>query len=80
MEISTECTQLPETCDACQRPAEALYERGNDRLCDSCSALFWTAEVLFDNEVSDEATIIATMAFAAHTRKQWNLKRVMNLR
>jgi len=58
-----------ETCDACQRPAEALFKRGGDRLCSSCKALFWTAEVLFDSEIADEAAIIATMAFAVHTGK-----------
>jgi hypothetical protein len=63
----------PEPCDACCLPAETLFNHGGDRLCESCRALFWTAQVLFDSEVTDEAEIISTLAFAAHTGRLWNL-------
>src|SRR5215213_8257488 len=63
-----------ERCDCCQRLAETLRvyseeteQEGEkpDRLCDSCAAVFWAAEVLLDSGTTDEAEIVSTLAFAA---------------
>jgi hypothetical protein len=63
-----------ERCDCCHRLTESLRVYSNaterksdkpDRLCDSCAAVFWAAEVLLDNEATDETEIVATPAFAA---------------
>jgi hypothetical protein len=54
-----------ERCDACGLPSDSLHELEGDRLCDRCDAVFWTAQVLRKSDVTDEAEIIATLAFAA---------------
>jgi hypothetical protein len=41
-------------CDACLRRGENLAKYGDDHLCDSCAALFWAAQVLFLNEITNE--------------------------
>jgi hypothetical protein len=57
-----------ERCDACGLPSDSLHELEGDRLCDRCDAVFWTAQVLRKSDVTDEAEIIATLAFAAHSK------------
>jgi uncharacterized Zn finger protein (UPF0148 family) len=57
-----------ERCDACGLPSGSLHELEGDRLCDRCDAVFWTAQVLRKSDVTDEAEIIATLAFAAHSK------------
>src|SRR3712207_2024895 len=54
-------------CDACGLLADSLVELEGDRLCDPCDAVFWTAQMLRKSDVTDEAEIIATLAFAAHS-------------
>jgi hypothetical protein len=49
--------------------------RAGDRLCGSCRAVFWTAEALFDNGISGEDEIIATMVYAAWEGRPWDLKK-----
>ena len=56
-----------ERCDTCRRRSVDLVKRGGDRLCESCAALFWAAQVVFLNELDDESTIVPTLAFAACT-------------
>jgi hypothetical protein len=53
-----------ETCDACQTPAEGLTTHVGDRLCDRCKALFLAAEILFEEQISEESEVIPTMASA----------------
>jgi hypothetical protein len=64
----------PEPCDSCLYPAEGLVNHVGDRLCSSCRAVFWTAEALFDNKITDEAKIVPTMAFAAWDGRPWELR------
>jgi hypothetical protein len=59
-----------ERCDACGLPSDSLGELEGDRLCDRCDAVFWTAQVLRKSDVTDEAEIIATLAFATHSQYQ----------
>jgi hypothetical protein len=59
-----------ERCDACGSPSDSLGELEGDRLCDRCDAVFWTAQVLRKSDVTDEAEIIATLAFATHSQYQ----------
>jgi hypothetical protein len=68
-----ECRSEPakrelERCDACGLPSDSLGELEGDRLCVRCDAVFWTAQVLRKSDVTDEAEIIATLAFAAHSK------------
>ncbi len=60
-------SELPEleTCDACLRPAEDLAKVIVGRLCESCRAVIQVAEVLADEEITDETRIVPTFAFAA---------------
>jgi hypothetical protein len=60
----------PEPCDACGLLSDSLSELAGDRLCDRCDTVFWTAQVLQKSDVTDEAEIIATLAFASHSRYQ----------
>jgi hypothetical protein len=53
-----------ETCDACQTPAEGMTTHVGDRLCDRCKALFLAAEILFEEQISEESEVIPTMASA----------------
>lgn len=53
-----------ETCDACQTPAEEMTAHVGDRLCDRCKALFLAAEILFEEQISEESEVIPTMASA----------------
>ena len=57
-----------ERCDACGLPSDSLDELEGDRLCDRCDAVFWTAQMLTKSDVIDEAEIIATLAFTAHSK------------
>jgi hypothetical protein len=57
-----------ERCDACGLLADSLVELEGDRLCDRCDAVFWAAQVLRKSDVTDEVEIIATLAFAAHSK------------
>jgi len=57
-----------ERCDACGLAADSLSKLEGDRLCDRCDAVFWTAQMLQKSDVADEAEIIATLAFAAHSK------------
>jgi hypothetical protein len=57
-----------ERCDSCNRFSETLHKLDGDRVCDKCDAVFWTAEMLTRAEVTDEAEIVASLAFAAHNR------------
>jgi hypothetical protein len=59
-----------EPCDACGLPSDSLSEFEENRLCDRCDMVFWTAQVLETSDVTDEAEIIATLAFAAHSKYQ----------
>jgi hypothetical protein len=59
-----------ERCDACGLLADSLVELEGDRLCDRCDAVFWTAQMLRKSDVTDEAEIIATLAFAAHSKHE----------
>jgi hypothetical protein len=59
-----------EQCDACGLPSDSLDELEGDRLCDRCDAVFWVAQMLRKSDVTDEAEIIATLAFAAHSQYQ----------
>src|SRR5918998_2871382 len=54
-----------ERCDTRHWASVDLLNRGSDRLCESCEALFWAAHVLLDHEIEDEAKIVPTLAFAA---------------
>jgi len=60
-------------CDSCLKSAETLFNHDGDRLCERCKAVFWTAAVLFDNEITDEAEIVPTIAFAARMGELGNL-------
>ena len=62
-----------EICDSCCLPAETLFNHSGDHLCKRCRALFWTAQILFDSEVTAEAKVIPTLAFAWHTGRLWHL-------
>jgi len=57
-----------ERCDACGLPSDSLSELERDRLCDQCDAVFWAAQMLQKSDVANEAEIIATLAFAAHSK------------
>ncbi len=59
-----------ETCDCCLYQAEDLDSEDGDQLCASCKAVFWTAQVLSTSDVTDEAEIIPTLAFAAHRARR----------
>jgi hypothetical protein len=65
----------PEICDSCDRSAKDLVTHIGDRLCASCRAVFWTAETLFDNEISGQDEIIATLVYAAWKGRPWDLKK-----
>jgi hypothetical protein len=60
-------------CDSCLQPAETLFNHDGERLCERCRAVFWTATVLFDNEITYEAEIVPTIAFAARMGELGNL-------
>jgi hypothetical protein len=69
-----------ESCDLCNKPAEELSEvswelqdrtRGMYCVCERCRALLIAAEVLLDNEVTDENEVITTMAVAAGAGMAW---------
>jgi hypothetical protein len=51
-------------CDACLRRGENLAKYSDNHLCDGCAALFWAAQVLFLNEITDETKIIPTLVVA----------------
>jgi uncharacterized Zn finger protein (UPF0148 family) len=57
-----------ERCDACGLPSDSLDELEGDRLCDRCDAVFWAAQMLQKSDDADEEEIIATLAFAAHSK------------
>jgi hypothetical protein len=68
-----ECRSEPakrelERCDACGLPSDSLGELEGDRLCDRCDAVFWTAQMLQKSDVTDEAEIIATLAFISQNK------------
>jgi hypothetical protein len=68
-----ECRSEPamrelERCDACGLPSDLLGELEGDRLCDRCDAVFWTAQMLQKSDVTDEAEIIATLAFISQNK------------
>ena len=50
-------------CGSCLVPTERVVSRQGFEICDSCSALFWVAELLFDCDVT-EAEIIPTPALS----------------
>jgi len=60
-------------CDSCSSPADELVEENGDDLCNSCRAVFWTARTLFEEGVTDESEIIATMVYAAWDGRPWEL-------
>jgi hypothetical protein len=39
-------------------------------LCDRCDTVFWAAQMLQKSDVTDEAEIVATLAFAAHSKHE----------
>src|SRR5215217_3878810 len=51
-------------CDACGMSTDALEWRAGDKVCPQCNALFTAAHALLNNNVSDEAAILGTLAFA----------------
>jgi hypothetical protein len=55
-------------CASCGRPSDALQDVDGDRICDKCDALFWTAEMLTRAKITNEAEIVASLAFATHSR------------
>jgi hypothetical protein len=57
-----------DTCDACDLPSDSLVELEGDRVCDRCDAVFWTAQMLQKSDVTDEAEIIATLAFISQNK------------
>jgi hypothetical protein len=57
-----------ERCDACGLPSDSLGALEGDRLCDRCDAVFWAAQMLRKSDDADEEEIIATLAFAAHSK------------
>jgi hypothetical protein len=62
-----------ERCDACglpsgDLPSDSLVELEGDRVCDRCDAVFWTAQMLQKSDDTDEAEIIATLAFISQNK------------
>ena len=69
VEDSSESAKMElERCDACGLAADSLSKLEGDRLCDRCDAVIWTAQMLRKSDVTDEDEIIATLAFAAHSK------------
>jgi hypothetical protein len=64
----------PEICDSCLYPAEDLVKHAGDRLCERCRAVFLTAQVLFEEGISDEADIVDTLSYAALDGRPWELR------
>src|SRR5215211_148284 len=50
-------------CGSCLAPTEKVVRRQGVEICDSCNALFWVAELLFDSGFT-EAEVIPTLALA----------------
>jgi hypothetical protein len=50
-------------CGSCHAPTEGSVRRQGVEICDSCNALFWVAELLFDSDAT-EAEIIPTLALS----------------
>jgi len=57
-------------CDTCGERTDDLQERMGDNVCGQCETLFTAAYALLDNNVRDEPTILATLAFA-WTNRVW---------
>jgi hypothetical protein len=57
-------TEAVGCCDTCERREDDLRGREGDNVCGQCDALFTAAHALLKNEVCDEPTILATLAFA----------------
>jgi hypothetical protein len=53
---------------------EGFAEENGDLLCKGCRAVFWTARVLLNEGISDEAEIVPTMVFAAEFGEPWALR------
>jgi len=69
VEDSSESAKMElERCDACGLAADSLSKLEGDRLCDRCDTVIWTAQMLRKSDVTDEDEIIATLAFAAHSK------------
>jgi hypothetical protein len=63
------------TCDTCGGRTDdphSLVIRAGDNVCGQCAALFTAGHALLDNDVSDEPTILGTLAFA-WTSGAWDL-------
>ncbi len=59
-------SELPtEACTACQHSAKVFYPHHGDRICGGCKAVFAVAKLLYRDGASDEAEIMATLAYAA---------------
>ena len=72
MTSAGEDIEIPETrfesvatkgCGSCLAPTEEIVRRQRVEICDSCNALFWVAELLFDSDAT-EAKIIPTLALS----------------
>ena len=61
-------------CSSCLCPAGGLVTHDGDRLCERCRAVFYTAQLLFDEGITDEAEIVATLSFAAFEGQPWKPK------
>jgi hypothetical protein len=80
-EFLPEPSELP-TCDLCGMPTEDPDElpfrlrdgtKGVDYACERCRAVLDAAEVLLDNEVTDENQIVTTLAVAASEGMSWTM-------
>ena len=50
-------------CGSCLAPTEKIVRRQGVEICNSCNALFWVAELIFDSDAT-EAEILPTMALS----------------
>ena len=51
-------------CSGCLKPSNKLTASFGDRLCEKCKAVFLTAAVLLNENITAEDTLIPTLVFA----------------
>jgi hypothetical protein len=64
MESVTTAAHREAVCSGCLKPSNKLTASSGDQLCEKCKAVFLTAAVLLNEDITAEDTLIPTLVFA----------------
>jgi hypothetical protein len=64
MESVTPAAHREAVCSGCLKPSNKLTASSGDQLCEECKAVFFTAAVLLNEDITAEDTLIPTLIFA----------------